>query len=189
MRVEGIDQSMAAQLQGMGGSGQEAAIEKKIQSLKRELSELEKKDELSQDEIKKKQDLQQQISELEQSGAGLILRNTRLDENDEPVAEYDIDITPDDTSWTVELPYAGFRYRVSLVAVSGEKESVICTSNTLETTESWFATHPDALEDGAVFRSVFSSLIMKGGTVIPNRQLLSLVERMQSAQRQEADAR
>lgn len=66
MRVEGIDQSMAAQLQEMGGPGQEAAIEKKIQSLKRELSELEKKDELSQDEIKKKQNLQQQISELEQ---------------------------------------------------------------------------------------------------------------------------
>ena len=131
----------------------------------------------------------QQLSELEESGAGLILRNTRLDGNDAPVAEYDIDITSADTSWTVELPYAGFRYRVSLVAVSGEKESVICTSNTLETTESWFATHADALEDSAVFRSVFSSLIMKGGTVIPNRQLLSLVEKMQSAQKQEADAR
>ena len=131
----------------------------------------------------------QQLSELEESGAGLILRNTRLDGNDAPVAEYDIDITSADTSWTVELPYAGFRYRVSLVAVSGEKESVICTSNTLETSESWFATHADALEDGAVFRSVFSSLIMKGGTVIPNRQLLSLVEKMQSAQKQEADAR
>jgi len=131
----------------------------------------------------------QQLSELEESGAGLILRNTRLDGNDAPVAEYDIDITSTDTSWTVELPYAGFRYRVSLVAVSGEKESVICTSNTLETTESWFATHADALEDSVVFRSVFSSLIMKGGTVIPNRQLLSLVEKMQSAQKQEADAR
>lgn len=131
----------------------------------------------------------QQISELEQSGAGLILRNTRLDENDEPVAEYDIDITAEDTSWTVELPYAGFRYRVSLVAVSGDRESVICTGNTLETTESWFSSHPDALEDGAVFRSVFASLIMKGGTVIPNRQLQSLVERMKPVQKQEDDAR
>ncbi len=45
MRVEGNNQSMAARLQGMGGSGQEAAIEKKIQSLKRELSELENIDE------------------------------------------------------------------------------------------------------------------------------------------------
>ena len=78
---------------------------------------------------------------------------------------------------------------MSLLAVSGDKESVICTSNTLETTESWFSSHADALEDGAVFRSIFSSLIMKGGTVIPNRQLLSLVERMQSGQKQEADAR
>ena len=131
----------------------------------------------------------QQLSELGESGAVLILRNTRLDENDVPVAEYDIDITSEDTSWTVELPYAGFRYRVSLVAVSGDKESIICTSNTLVTTESWFATHTDALEDSAVFRSVFSSLIMKGGSVIPNRQLLSLVEMMQSVHNQEADAR
>lgn len=131
----------------------------------------------------------QQLSEVEESGSGLILRNTRLDESDSPVAEYDIDITSEDTSWTVELPYAGFRYRVSLVAVSGDKETVICTSNTLETTESWFSSHPDALEDSAVFKSIFSSLIMKDGKVIPNRQLVSLVEKMQCAHKQEADAR
>ncbi len=131
----------------------------------------------------------QQLSELEESGSALILRNTRLDDSDAPVAEYDIDITAQDTSWTVELPYAGFRYRVSLVAVSGDRQTVICTSNTLETTESWFSAHPEALEDGAVFRSIFSSLITKEGTVIPNRQLLSLVEGMQPSQRQEADAR
>ena len=131
----------------------------------------------------------QQLSELEESGSSLILRNTRLDGSDAPVAEYDIDITAEDSSWTVELPYAGFRYRVSLVAVSGDRQTVICTSNTLETTESWFSTHPDSLEDGAVFRSMFSSLITKEGTVIHNRQLLSLVEMMQPAQKQEADER
>ena len=129
----------------------------------------------------------QQLSELEESGAYLILRNTRLDADDQKVAEYDIDVSLTDTSWTVELPYLGFKYRVSLVAVSEGNESVICSSTSLETTESWFSSHPEELEKDPVFRSVFSSLIMKDGTVIPNRQLLDIVERLHAGQ--EADAR
>ena len=89
---------------------------------------------------------------------------------------------------TVELPYPGFKYKVSLVSVVDEKESVICTSTCLETSESWFSTHPEELEDDAVFRSVFSSLIMKDGTVIPNKQLIDLVEKLHAGQNQEADA-
>lgn len=131
----------------------------------------------------------QQVAELEESGASLILRNTRLSQEGEPVAEYDIDVTLEDTSWTVELPYHGFRYRVSLVSVSGESETVICTSQGLETYESWFCEHPEELEDEKTFRAIFSSVIMKGGAVIPNRQLLSLVERLQSMQKQEASER
>lgn len=131
----------------------------------------------------------QQISELEESGASLILRNTRLSAEGEPVAEYDIDVTLEDASWTVELPYHGFGYRVSLVAVSGDSETVICTSEKLVTSEGWFRAHPEELEDEKTFRTVFSSVIMKGGAVIPNRQLLALVERLQSMQKQEADER
>ena len=131
----------------------------------------------------------QQISELEERGASLILRNTRLSADGEAVAEYDIDVTSEDTSWTVELPYHGFRYRVSLVAVSGDSETVICTSDELETSEGWFCAHPEELEDERTFRTIFSSVIMKGGAVIPNRQLLSLVEGLQSMQKQEADER
>lgn len=131
----------------------------------------------------------QQISELEEGGSRLILRNTRLTQDGEPVAEYDIDVTSEDTSWTVELPYHGFRYRVSLVSVSGDSETVICTSHELETSEGWFCSHPEELEDEKTFRKIFSSVIMKGGAVIPNRQILSLVERLQSLQKQEADER
>lgn len=124
----------------------------------------------------------QQFSELEESGAELILRNTRLDADDQKVAEYDIDVSLSDTNWTVELPYPGFKYRVSLVAVSRGNESVICTSTCLETTCSWFSKHPEELEKDPVFRSIFSSLIMKDGTVIPNRQLLDIVERLHDGQ-------
>ena len=130
----------------------------------------------------------QQFSELEESGASLILRNTRLSADDRKVAEYDIDVSLSDTSWTVELPYPGFKYKVSLVSVVDEKESVICTSTCLETTQSWFSTHPEELEKDSVFRAVFSSLIMMDGTVIPNRQLIDIVEMLQKGQSQEADA-
>lgn len=131
----------------------------------------------------------QQVAELGESGASLILRNTRLSLEGEPVAEYDIDVTLEDTSWTVELPYHGFKYRVSLVSATGEGETVICTSQELETSESWFCQHPEELEDEKTFRTIFSSVIMKGGAVIPNSQLLTLVDRLQSMQKQEADER
>ena len=130
----------------------------------------------------------QQLSELEESGSYLILRNTRLSSDDSKVAEYDIDISLSDSSWTVELPYTGFKYKVSLVSVVGGKETVICTSTCLETSESWFSNHPEELEKDSAFRSVFSSLIMKDGTVIPNRQLIDMVEMLHAGQSQEADA-
>lgn len=64
MKIEDLNKNAAA-FWGMGGN-EETVIQKKIQSLKKELGELEKKDELSQEEVKKKKELEQQIVELEQ---------------------------------------------------------------------------------------------------------------------------
>ena len=79
----------------------------------------------------------QQLKELEDSGCNLILRNTRLNDEGEEEAVYDIDVSLNDNSWTVELPYVGYTYMVSLVASCGEKETVICRSTSLTTTSSW----------------------------------------------------
>ncbi len=65
MKIEGLNQNTEPALRGMGSS-EEAAIQKQIQSLRKELGELEKKGELSQEEAKKKNDLMQRIAELEQ---------------------------------------------------------------------------------------------------------------------------
>ena len=65
MRVDGVNQNAANNIGSMGAN-EEAVIQKKIQSLKKELGELNKKDNLSKEEAKKKKDIEQEIAELEQ---------------------------------------------------------------------------------------------------------------------------
>ena len=120
----------------------------------------------------------QQMKDLEDSGCSLILRNTRLNPDGDEEAVYDIDVSLEDNSWTVELPYVGCTYRVSLVGVCKGKESVICQSTDLTTEKSWLTSHPEELSDDVTFRTIFSSLIRKGGEVIMNGQVQALLEQL-----------
>ena len=120
----------------------------------------------------------QQLKELEDSGCSLILRNTRLNDEGEEEAVYDIDVSLNDNSWTVELPYVGYTYMVSLVASCGEKETVICQSTSLTTTSSWLSKHAEDLGDDITFRTILSSLIRKGGEVIANGQVKAMVDNL-----------
>ena len=120
----------------------------------------------------------QQLKELEDSGCSLILRNTRLNDEGEEEAVYDIDVSLNDNSWTVELPYVGYTYMVSLVASCGEKETVICQSTSLTTTSSWLSKHAEELGDDITFRTILSSLIRKGGEVIANGQVKAMVDNL-----------
>ena len=120
----------------------------------------------------------QQLKELEDSGCSLILRNTRLNDEGEEEAVYDIDVSLSDNSWTVELPYVGYTYMVSLVASCGEKETVICQSTSLTTTSSWLSKHAEELGDDITFRTILSSLIRKGGEVIANGQVKAMVDNL-----------
>ena len=120
----------------------------------------------------------QQLKELEDSGCNLILRNTRLNDEGEEEAVYDIDVSLSDNSWTVELPYVGYTYMVSLVASCGEKETVICQSTSLTTTSSWLSKHAEELGDDITFRTILSSLIRKGGEVIANGQVKAMVDNL-----------
>lgn len=120
----------------------------------------------------------QQLKELEDSGCSLILRNTRLNDEGEEEAVYDIDVSLKDNSWTVELPYVGYTYMVSLVASCGEKETVICQSTSLTTTSSWLSKHAEELGDDITFRTILSSLIRKGGEVIANGQVKAMVDNL-----------
>ena len=120
----------------------------------------------------------QQLKELEDSGCSLILRNTRLNDEGEEEAVYDIDVSLKDNSWTVELPYVGYTYMVSLVASCGEKETVICQSTSLTTTCSWLSKHAEELGDDITFRTILSSLIRKGGEVIANGQVKAMVDNL-----------
>ena len=120
----------------------------------------------------------QQLKDLEDSGSSLILRNTRLNEAGDEVAVYDIDVSFSDTSWTVELPYVGYTYKVSLVSICNGRESVICQSTSLTTEKSWLTSHPEELGDDVTFRTIFSSLIRKGGEVIMNGQVQALIEKL-----------
>ena len=118
----------------------------------------------------------QQISELEESGASLILRTKRFNAEGEERAAYDIDITCNDSSWTIELPHMGYRYQAFLIAVKDGVQSVICQSNSISTTKSWFSQHPEVLCEDVTFRTMFSSLITKGGEVFGNRQVSELID-------------
>ena len=120
----------------------------------------------------------QQLKELEDSGCSLILRNTRLNDEGEEEAVYDIDVSLNDNSWTVELPYVGYTYMVSLVASCGEKETVICQSTSLTTTSSWLSKHAEELGDEITFRTILRSLIRKGGEVIANGQVKAMVDNL-----------
>ncbi len=118
----------------------------------------------------------QQLSELEETSSSLILRTRRLDSKGAEEAVYDIDVSLSDNNWTVELPYLGYTYIVSLVSRNAEGEGIICESSPLTTTESYFSTHLEELRDDVTFRKIFASLIDKGGVISANRQVQDLVD-------------
>ncbi len=122
----------------------------------------------------------QQMKEIEESGCTLMLRNTRSNAEGDEVAVYDIDVSLSDNSWTVELPYVGYTYTVSLVSCCDGKETVICQSTSLTTTSSWLAEHSEELGDDITFRTILSSMIRKGGEVIANSQVQALVNDLQN---------
>ena len=121
-----------------------------------------------------------QTQEIETRGEHLILRNHRINASGEERAVYDIDVALTDSAWSVELPYPGYTYRVSLVAAGDGGERVICESTGIETTKSWFSQHPEAMNDERVYRKMFPSVIMKGGRITGNRQLAGLFEQMEA---------
>ena len=122
----------------------------------------------------------QQMKELEDSGCSLVLRNTRFNADGTEEAVYDIDIALSDNSWTVELPYVGYTYRASLVSVCKDRETVICQSTDLTTEKSWLTSHAEELGDDVTFRTIFSSVIRKGGEVIMNGQVQALLEQLEN---------
>ncbi len=117
----------------------------------------------------------QQLSELEDGRSNLVLRNLRLNGEGEEVASYDIEVTPEDDNWTIELPYMGYTYQVCLILQSGGEEKVLCRSTTLSIPKSWLSCHPLELRDDVTFRTLFSSLVKKGGTVLDNKQVEDLL--------------
>ena len=123
----------------------------------------------------------QQLKDFGDNGCSLVLRNTRLNEAGKEEAVYDIDVSLSDNSWTVELPHVGFTYKVSLVSVCKGKEKVICQSSCLRTERSWLSSHPEELSDDVTFRTIFSSLIRKGGEVVLNGQVQTLVDNLNNA--------
>ena len=118
----------------------------------------------------------QQLAELEDGRSTLVLRNLRLNGEGEEVASYDIDVTVEDDNWTIELPHVGYSYQVCLILQRGGDEKVLCRSTTLTTTRSWLSRHPMELRDATTFRTLFSSLVLKGSTVLENKQVEDLVE-------------
>ncbi len=117
-------------------------------------------------------------AEFEDGGAGLILRNVRLDADGNEVASYDIEVSPTDDNWTVELPHLGYSYQVSLVLTREGEERVLCRSSAVSTNVSWLSTHPEELRDNITFKMLFSSLVLKGGTVLENNQVRALVSKI-----------
>ncbi|HAN41804.1 MAG TPA: hypothetical protein DCP98_00060, partial [Sphaerochaeta sp.] len=91
---------------------------------------------------------------------------------------YDIEVSFSDDNWTVELPYLGYSYQVSLVAKNEESETSICKSSIVTTTKRWLADHPEELRDDVVFRKIFSSLVSNGGIVSANRQVQDLIDQL-----------
>lgn len=129
----------------------------------------------------------QQMAELEEQGARLILRTKRFNAEGEERAAYDIDISNSDSSWTIELPHLGYTYQAYLIAVQGNAQSVVCQSNRICTSKSWLSQHPEELSDEVTFRTMFSSLITKGGEVFGNRQVRDLIDKMSASDKEGAE--
>lgn len=118
----------------------------------------------------------QLASEFEESGATLVLRNIRMNDDASEQASYDIEVSPSDDNWTIELPHLGYSYQVSLVLKKGEDETVLCKSSTVSTTKSWLSSHPDELRKSTTFMTHLSPLVLKGGSLMENKQIQDLID-------------
>ncbi len=117
----------------------------------------------------------QQLAEIEETGANLVLRTIRSTESGEEVASYDIDVSISDDNWTVELPHKGYNYQACLIMVNGSEQKTLCRSTVIATKKSWISSHPMELRDDVTFRTLLSSLVLKGGTMTSNKQVEDLL--------------
>lgn len=84
-----------------------------------------------------------------------------------PEKSYDIEISHDDTSWTIELPIAGEQYYLQLNAKYENGHEVnIAKSETITSPISYFSTHANELLNPDTWSLLVSPLVSNGGETV-----------------------
>lgn len=121
---------------------------------------------------------EQQLAEIEELGATLVLRTIRTPKNGGEQSSYDIDVSLTDRDWTLELPFFGYAYQTFLIRIHGNEETPLCKSNIVKTNKSWFLEHPYTLRDQHYFNKMMDSVILKDGTLCTNKAIQILVAQL-----------
>lgn len=104
-------------------------------------------------------------SELEDQNASLLIRVTAQDS--ERTEAYDIAVNKSDTNWSIELPWDGMNYYLSLIAkFNNGNEEIICQSNKIYRERPYLSVHKEVLSDSDTYKLLVSSMVSKEGTLI-----------------------
>lgn len=122
----------------------------------------------------------QRQKELEDQNAKLSLRvNAKNSEKEET---YDFQVSLSDTNWTIELPWEGMNYSISLIANINGNEEVICTGNTIYREKPYLSQHKEVLSNPDRYKVLVSSMVSKEGSLIDSSAVARIVNNIPEAE-------
>lgn len=112
--------------------------------------------------------------ELEDQNASLSIRVCSKDSSNSET--YDISVSLNDSNWSIELPWEGKTYSLSLVANINGNEQVLCSSNTIYRDKPFISQNRDILKNEDMYKLLASSLISKNNTVLDCSSVKRILE-------------
>lgn len=98
-------------------------------------------------------------------------------------ASYEINITPQDECWNVELPWPEETYCLKLIARRNEEDEVLAVSNKITLNHTEILNKPEALDDPDTFKLLVPELTNKNGKLMDNILLREIIEKAMGAQK------
>lgn len=101
----------------------------------------------------------------------VFIRTIALDKNQKSFEHYDIDVSPEDISWTVALPWMGISYQVELVVEYPKTKvvEVLAISEIINNPPSLDPKVLDSLKGSQQASLILSSLVSKNGEMMNNK--------------------
>lgn len=114
--------------------------------------------------------------ELKKDDCAIAIHVCALKTDTEEQESFDIDVSYEDTSWNIELPWNKRTYVFSLVAKYMDHTEVLDSTDKLYVPQPYFALNKDKLKDSDYYQLLIKPMTSKDGNLINNSGVREIIE-------------